>query len=77
MSFIGFLPQGMRDDFDSFTESKNVTDDDDMNVNFQSDQALKINCDLVDFIEIHEEIIYVALINEGTKVWRPMWADNL
>ena len=77
MSFMGFLPQDMRDDFDSFTESKNVTNDDDMNVNFQSDQALKINCDLVDIIEIHEEIIYVALINEGTKVWRPMWADNL
>jgi hypothetical protein len=77
MSFIGFLPRDMRDDFDSFTESKNVTRDDDMNVNFQSGQALKINCDLVEFIEINEEIIYVALTNEGTKVWRPMWADNL
>jgi len=77
MSFIGFLPQDMREHFDSYTEPKNVTNDYDINVNFQSDQAFKINCELVDFIEINEEIIYVALTNEGTKVWRPMWADNL
>lgn len=77
MSFIGFLSQDMRDDFDSFTEPKSVTNDDDLNVNFQSDQAFKINCELVDFVEINEEIVYVALTNEGTKVWRPMWAENL
>ena len=77
MSFIGFLSQDLRENFDSYTEPKNVTNDDDLNVNFQSDQAFKINCELVDFVEINEEIIYVTLTNEGTKVWRPMWADYL
>jgi hypothetical protein len=26
---------------------------------------------------IEEEIIYVQLLNEGTQVWRPMWAEKL
>ena len=77
LSFISFLSRDMREDFDSYTEPKNVANDDDLNVNFQSNQAFKINCEFVDFIEINEEIIYVALTNEGTNVWRPMWADNL
>lgn len=51
--FIGFLPQDMRNDFDSFLD-KNISDDNDMIICFQSGQALKINCKLIEFIEIFD-----------------------
>jgi len=77
LSLIGFLPNDLRDDFDSFVEIKNISDNDDLNVAFQSDQAFKINCNYVDFVELNEEIIYVLITNEAVDVWRPMWADKI
>lgn len=77
LSQIGFLQQNMRDDFDSFINQEDVTETDDLNIVFQSEQAFKINCISVKFEELFEEVIYVLMTNEGTNVWRPMWADKL
>lgn len=77
LSFIGFLEQEMRDDFDSYKPNKNIKDTDDLNINFESDQAIKVNSAFVEFKEINKEIIYVKLIDEGSIAWRPMWAERL
>lgn len=77
LSDIGFLTPDLRNDFDSFLESKNITDKDDLNICFQSDLAFKIGCNYADLVELSEEIIYVQIINEAVPVWRPMWADRL
>jgi hypothetical protein len=74
---IGFLQQELRDEFDSYTEFKNVTESDDLNISFQGGQAFKINCSYADFVELNEEIIYVLITNDGVDVWRPIWADKL
>ena len=77
LSLIGFLSNDLRDDFDSFAEVKNATDSDDLNIAFQSNQAFKISCNYVDFVELNEEIIYVLITNEAVDVWRPIWADKI
>lgn len=77
LSLIGFLPKDARTDFDSFVNSNNATNSDDLNILFQSDQGFKINCTHAELVELNEEIIYVPMINEGIEVWRPMWADNI
>jgi hypothetical protein len=77
LSFIGFLEQDMRDDFDSYKPNENIKDTDDLNINFQSEQAIKVNSAIAELKEIKEEIIYVRLIDEGTIAWRPMWAERL
>ena len=77
MNFICFSPQNMRNDFGGYVEPQNVTEEDDLNINFESEQGFKINSSLVELIELTEEIIYVSILGEGTKVWRPMWADRL
>jgi hypothetical protein len=77
LSDIGFLTPDLRNDFDSFLESKNITDKDDLNICFQSDLAFKIGCNYADLVELNEEIIYVQIINEAVPVWRPLWADRL
>jgi hypothetical protein len=51
--FIGFSPLDMRNDFDSFLD-KNISDDNDMIICFQSEQALKINCKSIEFVEIFD-----------------------
>jgi len=77
LSLIGFLSNDLRDDFDSFAEVKNATDSDDLNIAFQSNQAFKISCNYVDFVELNEEIIYVLITNEAVDVWRPIWAYKI
>ncbi len=77
LSLIGFLPQNLRDDFDSFIELKNVTDADDLNISFQSEQAFKINSNYAVFVELNEEVIYVLITNEAVEVYRPIWADKI
>lgn len=77
LSLIGFLPNDLREDFDSFVEIKNIANSDDLNIVFQSNQAFKINCSYVDFVELNEEIIYILITNEAVEVWQPMWADRI
>ena len=77
LSFIGFLGKDMRYDFDSFVPIENAKETDDLNITFQSDQAIKINSAIVEFKELDEEIIYVSLLDEGSDVWRPMWAKRI
>jgi hypothetical protein len=57
LSLIGFLPNDLREDFDSFVDIKDVADSDDLNIVFQSEQAFKINCNYVELIELNEDII--------------------
>jgi hypothetical protein len=77
LSFIGFLDQDLRNDFDSYKPVQYVNDIDDLNINFQSEQAIKVNSSIGEFKEINEEIIYVSLIGDGSIVWRPMWAERI
>jgi len=77
LSFIGFLPQDMRENFDGFVPMKDVKETYDLNINFMSEQAFKINSETAECIELNEEIIYIPIDDEGTEVWRPMWADRI
>lgn len=77
LSLIGFLPQDLRDNFDGYVEQKNVTEQDDLNISFQSEQAFKINSSYADLIQLNEEIIYVLITNKAFDVLRPMWADKV
>ena len=77
LSHIGFLSQDQRDNYDSVTVLKFVTENDDLNVGFESGIALKINCNYVDLNVINEEVVYVLITNEAVDVWRPMWAEKI
>jgi hypothetical protein len=77
LSIIGFVSQDLRDEFDSYTTLQYVTENDDLNIAFESGIALKINCTYVDLCLIEEEVVYVLITNEPVQVWRPMWADKI
>ena len=77
LNFIGFAGQDMRSDFDSFKPNEFMFDIDDININFEGGQAIKINSEVVEFEDINKEIIYVSLIGEGTLVRRPVWAERI
>lgn len=79
LSFIGFLPQEDREIFDSYIVGNNTKDTNDLIVNFMSEQAFKINADVVEFSELNEEIIYVPVEvgYEGNKTWKPIWAEKI
>lgn len=53
LSLIGFLPNYMRDDFDSYVDTEHISESDNLNIVFQSDLALKINCKSADFVELN------------------------
>lgn len=74
---IGFESSDRRDDHDSDVLIADGMDADDLNIVFYNDRSIKINSRSADFIELQEEVIYVPMRNEGTSVWRPMWADRM
>ena len=49
---LGFTPIEMRNSFDGFLKPEQITPIDDFTILFQSKQVLKVNCQLVEFIEI-------------------------
>ena len=49
---LGFTPIDKRNNFNGFLKPEQITPIDDFAILFQSKQVLKVNCQLVEFIEI-------------------------